>query len=399
MAVMLEDIVRGTEEIIPIEDFKKQLESGKTLKIKFGADPTAPDLHLGHTVVLRKLRKFQEMGHKIQLIIGDFTARLGDPSGKSVTRPPLTKEEVLKNAETYKSQVFKILKQDESVEIFYNSEWLETMQFDDVIKLCSKYTVARMLERDDFNKRYTTGQSISVHEFLYPLIQGYDSVALKDDIEIGGTDQKFNLLVGRDLQKEHGQKPQIIITMPILPGTDGVKKMSKSYGNYIALNDSSKDMFGKIMSISDELMFDYFKLLTDVPETELNEYKKQISENGLNPRDLKEKLAKLIVADYYGNETAQYEADEFKNVFSKKLDPDNAPEITVSENLLDGGKISAIEMVKLTNALNSNAEIKRLFKQGGIKYDNKTVSDMNQPLEPVSGNVLKIGKHNFFKIK
>ena len=281
-------LTRGVQEIIPLEEFKKRLENKECLKVKFGADPTAPDLHLGHTVVLRKLRLFQKFGHKIQLIIGDFTAQLGDPSGRTATRPPLSKDEVLKNAETYKQQVFKILDPQKIENIYYNSEWLEPMKFNDVIKLCSKYTVARMLERDDFAKRYANHQSICIHEFLYPLIQGYDSVVLKSDLEIGGTDQKFNLLVGRDLQVEAGLRPQIIMTMPILPGTDGVKKMSKSYGNYIGLNETSKDMFGKLMSINDDLMFTYFELLTDIPNAELSSYKEQIKNGKLNPRDLKE---------------------------------------------------------------------------------------------------------------
>ncbi len=369
------------------------------MKIKFGADPTAPDLHLGHTVVLRKLRIFQKMGHNLQLIIGDFTARLGDPTGRSATRPPLTADDVNRNAETYKEQVFKIIDPDKIEKIYYNSEWLEPMKFHDVIKLCSKYTVARMLERDDFHKRYTSQQSISVHEFLYPLIQAWDSVFLKSDLEIGGTDQKFNLLVGRELQQSEGLRPQIVMTMPILPGLDGVKKMSKSYGNYIGLNESAKDMFGKVMSISDDLMFTYFELLTMISNEELKEYKIKIKENSLNPRDLKEKLGKIIVADYFGETAAQFEAEEFRRVFSQRQNPDDMPEITIPDDCISDGKSTALNILKATNAFPSNSEIKRIIKQGGLKIGEQKVNDMSDVFEIKSGIIIKAGKLNFFKIK
>ncbi|HPG31247.1 MAG TPA: tyrosine--tRNA ligase [bacterium] len=396
---ILDLIFRGTEEVIPKDDFLKRLEKSETLKIKFGADPTAPDLHLGHTVVLRKLRVFQKLGHKIQLIIGDFTAQLGDPSGRSVTRPPLKKEEVIKNAETYKEQVFKILDPQKIENIYYNSEWLENMNFNDVIKLCSKYTVARMLERDDFYKRYSGRQPICIHEFLYPLIQGYDSVVLKSDLEIGGTDQKFNLLVGRDLQEDAGLRPQIIMTMPILPGTDGIKKMSKSYGNYIGLNETSKDMFGKLMSITDDLMFTYFELLTEIPTQELNEYKMEIKLNKLNPRDLKEKLAKNIVADYFGETIANYEADEFKKVFSNRQNPDEAPEFIIPFDRISEGQCDAMTIMKHTGAFPSNGEIKRLIKQGGLKINDAKVNDINDKFDIFPGMIVKAGKFKFFKLK
>ena len=320
-------IQRGADEIIPVEGLIERLQSGRPLKIKAGFDPTAPDLHLGHTVLINKLRQFQDLGHEILFLIGDFTGMIGDPTGKSATRPALTQEQVNENAQSYQDQIFKILDHDKT-NIVFNSTWMGKMSAADMIQLAGKHTVARMLERDDFSKRYTGGMPIAIHEFLYPLVQGYDSVAMNADVELGGTDQKFNLLVGRELQRQYGQNPQVIITMPILEGLDGVQKMSKSLNNYIGINDQPGEMFGKIMSISDELMWRYFELLSFKPMSEIEAFRKQVSE-GENPRDVKFKLAQEIVARFHSVAEAKAAQDEFINRFRKGEMPDDIAEISL----------------------------------------------------------------------
>jgi len=385
----LKVLLRGVSEIVSVEELKQKLEKKKRLIVKLGVDPTAPDLHLGHTVILRKLRQFQNFGHKVVFIIGDFTAKIGDPSGRDTTRPVLSEEEILANAKTYTQQVFKILDKDKT-EVVYNSQWLYPLGIDGLLKLCSKYTVARMLERDDFSLRYKNNQPITILEFIYPLLQGYDSVAIKADVELGGSDQKFNLIVGRELQKDAGLEPQVIITMPLLEGTDGVKKMSKSYKNYIALNDTSKDMFGKIMSIPDNIMLKYFELLTD---EDMSKVKETIE---TNPRDAKMYLAYLIVKQYCGEEVAKKEKEEFERVFSKKELPTDIPVISVKK-----GKYNLVDFLFDQKLVSSKSEAKRLLLQGGIKLDSKKVEDINAMLDLENQNeiLIQIGKLKFVRVK
>ncbi len=391
----IEILKRGVVEIIPenglVEKLNKAKSENRPLIIKLGADPSAPDIHLGHTVVLRKLRQFQQLGHQVVFLVGDFTAMIGDPSGQSKTRRALTPEEVKKNAETYKEQIFKILDENKTI-IRFNSEWCSPMNFADVIKLTSKYTVARMLERDDFSKRYHEGRPISITEFLYSLIQGYDSVILKADVELGGTDQKFNLLVGRELQKEYGQDPQVCICMPIIEGLDGVKKMSKSLGNYIGINDSPKDMFGKTMSIGDELMFKYFELLTDIPEDTIKKYKEDIK-HGANPRDIKVSLGMEIVKTYYAQDVAEKALEEFNNIFQKKEIPDDI--ITFN---IGASNIGIADLIVHCNFAPSKSEAKRLIKGGGVYLDNETVTNENLVVNIDKELILKVGKRKFGKI-
>ncbi len=384
----LKVLLRGVSEIISVEELKQKLEKKKQLTVKLGVDPTAPDIHLGHTVILRKLRQFQDFGHKVVFIIGDFTARIGDPSGRDTTRPMLSEEEILANAKTYTQQVFKILDKDKT-EVVYNSQWLYPLGIDGLLQLCSKYTVARMLERDDFSLRYKNNQPITILEFIYPLLQGYDSIAVKADVEIGGTDQKFNLIVGRELQKDAGLEPQVIITMPLLEGTDGVKKMSKSYKNYIALNDTSKDMFGKIMSIPDSIMLKYFDLLTD---EDMDKVKEMVQ---TNPRDAKMYLAYLIVKQYYGEEIAKKEKEEFERVFSKKEIPSDVPVIYVEKR-----KYNLVDFLVEQKLVSSKSEAKRLIFQGGIKVNSKKVEDVNTVLdfENQKEILIQIGKLKFVKV-
>lgn len=391
----LKVIKRGTEEIIVeeelIEKLKYSYENNIPLKVKAGFDPTAPDLHLGHTVLIHKMRHFQELGHHVIFLIGDFTGMIGDPTGKNETRKALTREEVLKNAETYKEQVFKIL-DPEKTEIAFNSKWMLEMGTIGLIQLASQYTVARMLERDDFSKRYETGRPISIHEFLYPLVQGYDSVALKSDIELGGTDQKFNLLVGRDLQRNYGQKPQIAITVPILEGLDGVQKMSKSLGNYVGINEPANDMFGKIMSISDELMLRYYLLLSEKSLEEIEKIKVDIASEKLHPMKAKKDLAYEIVKRYHGDEGAKGALSHFETLFSKKEIPDDIEEYTFETGL------RLIDIINRLNFVSSNSEARRLATQGGVTVNNEKVSDVNVVLE--NGEyILKVGKRKFAKIK
>ena len=391
----LDLIFRGTEEIIPIEDLERKLElsrkDNKPLQVKFGCDPSRPDLHIGHSVVLRKLRHFQDLGHEAILLIGDFTAMIGDPTGRNKTRPQISLEETKGNATSYIEQASIILA-EKNLNIFYNSEWLGEMDFSDVIKLSSKYTVARMLERDDFTKRYKDGVPISVHEFLYPLAQGYDSVHLQSDVELGGTDQKFNLLVGRDLQKEAGQVPQVIITTPILEGTDGVEKMSKSYDNYIGLTDSPSEIYGRTLSIPDSLIGRYFEFATEIPSDRLTAIENDL-ENGIsNPRDLKRELARELVTLYHDNDAALKAEQEFDALFIQKDEPDDMPEYKLAES----EKLIGI-MVK-NGMVASNGEGKRMITQGGVRLDKEKVSDIHFMVEPGADQILKVGKRKFLKI-
>lgn len=385
----IELITRGISEVIGLDEIKEKLKSGKQLTVKAGFDPTAPDIHLGHTVLLRKMRHFQLLGHKVIFLIGDFTGRIGDPSGKTKTRPRLTLEDVLKNAETYKQQVFKILDPEKTI-VEFNSKWLEKMSFADVLGLTSRYTVAQMIERDDFSKRYKNGQPISIMEFLYPLAQGYDSVALECDVELGGNDQKFNLLVGRILMKEYGLSPQAVITVPLLEGLDGVEKMSKSLGNYIGIYDSAKDMYGKAMSIPDSLISKYMELLTDIPIDDIKNYVKAM-ENGENPRNIKGILAKEIVKIYHGEEEALNAEEEFKRIFSSKGLPDEIEEVTINkdENILN--------VLATCMSSESKSNLKRLVSQGSVTLDNEKINDINALVS--KEGILKVGKRNFFKIK
>ncbi len=385
----LAEIKRGIEELIPEEELVAKLKQNRPLRIKLGADPTAPDIHLGHTVIMNKLRVFQEFGHEVVFLIGDYTAMVGDPSGKNTTRPPLTREQVLKNAETYKEQIFKIL-DPKKTRIEFNSTWLSQLGSDGLIKLAASSTVARMLERDDFKKRYTNNQPIAIHEFLYPLLQGYDSVALNADVELGGTDQKFNLLMGRELQKQHGQAQQVVLTMPLLVGLDGVKKMSKSANNYIGINDAPTEMFGKIMSISDELMWSYFELLSFRPLAEIEGFKQEMAA-GKNPRDLKILLAKEIIARFHSNADADAAETDFINRFQKGALPDEMEEFTFEQG------VAIANVLKEANLVSSTSDAMRMIRQGGVKIDGEKIDDTK--FVPVKGTgVYQVGKRKFARI-
>jgi len=389
-------IRKGAAEIIPEEELLEKLErsykENRPLTVKAGFDPTAPDIHLGHTVLLRKLRHFQILGHRVVFLIGDFTALIGDPTGRNKTRAPLTKEQILKNTETYKSQVFKILDPEKTV-VEFNSRWLGQMDLEDMIRLTSKYTVARILERDDYLKRYKAGIPIGLHEFLYPLLQAYDSVALKADVELGGTDQKFNLLVGREIQKEFDLRPQTILTMPILEGLDGVHKMSKSLGNYIGIQDSPSEMVGKVMSISDDLMWRYYELLTDLTPTAIEEMKEAASTGKSNPRDLKLRLGGMIVSDFWGEGKGKEAVEEFLRVFSKKELPDELPEVHSPDRTP-----TLLQLLNTALPDLSNAELKRLAKSGAITLDGEKASDLQALLSLDQPRILKVGKKSFFRI-
>jgi tyrosyl-tRNA synthetase len=384
----LEVFLRGTDEILPLAELKTKLEKKSILKIKAGFDPTAPDLHLGHTVLINKLKMLQDLGHEIQFLIGDFTAMIGDPTGKSKTRPPLSREQVLENAKSYTQQVFKILDK-EKTKVVFNSSWMDKMTSMEFIKLSSKQTVARMLERDDFSKRYKSGQSISTHEFLYPLVQGNDSVELKSDVEIGGTDQKFNLLVGRELQKQAEQEQQVILTMPILEGLDGVQKMSKSLDNYIGIDDLPNEMFGKIMSISDELMWRYFELLSFKPMSEIDELKNEM-EGGKNPRDIKFILADEIITRFHNKEASKNALQDFIQRFSKNQIPDEMPEFEFSKDL----KIANV--LKEAGLTPSTSNAMAMIKQGGVKIDGEKVIDKDMALPEKA--VYQVGKRKFARV-
>lgn len=398
----LKQLASGTAEIVPEEELKAKLEksisTGQPLRVKLGLDPTAPDIHLGHTVVLQKLRQFQEFGHQVVLIIGDFTGRIGDPTGKSETRKQLTEEEIKENAATYKEQIYKIL-DPEKTELKYNSEWLSAMDFEDVIRLSSKCTVARMLERDDFWKRYHNEDPISIHEFFYPLMQGYDSVAIRADVELGGTDQKFNLLMGRTLQKEYSQEPQVALMMPILEGLDGKQKMSKSLGNYIGVTESPKEMFGKTMSITDELITRYFRLVTPLPVEEIVKIEKGLAEGSVHPRDAKVKLASDIVSLYHGQEAAIEARDEFKRVFSQGQLPYEIPEFSISPAELENGKIWLPKLLALANLTNGTSEARRMINQGAVKINDVKIEDQDAEIEIVDEMIIRVGKRKFIKIR
>lgn len=389
----IEIIKRGVAEIISEEELREKLLEGRALRIKAGFDPTAPDLHLGHTVLIEKMRQFQELGHEVIFLIGDFTGMIGDPSGKNETRPPLTKEEVLENASTYKEQIFKIL-DPEKTRIEFNSRWFSKMNAEDIIRLASCYTVARMLEREDFKQRFQSQTPISIHEFLYPLIQGYDSVVLEADVELGGTDQRFNLIVGRELQKEYGQKPQCLVMMPLLEGLDGVKKMSKSLGNYIGITEPPKEMFGKIMSISDDLMIRYYELLSHISLDEFKELRKGIKEGSVHPKKAKEALAMEIIERFWSKEDALRAKEEFERVFKQKGLPDEIPEVRYPFN---SEKVWLPQILKETGICKSTGEAMRLIKQGGIRIDDKKVSDTQFKLS--SGEyIIRIGKRRFYRL-
>lgn len=386
---VLAELKRGVDEILSEADLIEKLKENRPLRVKLGADPTAPDIHLGHTVVLNKLRQFQQFGHEVIFLIGDFTGMVGDPSGKNATRPPLSRDDVLRNAETYKQQIYKIL-DPQKTRIVFNSSWLGELGTEGMIRLTSNYTVARMLERDDFKKRFSNNQPIAIHEFIYPLLQGYDSVALDADIELGGTDQKFNLLVGRELQKSAGQKPQVAITLPLLVGLDGEKKMSKSLGNYIGVAESPTEMFGKVMSISDELMWDWYDLLSFRPLTEIAQLKQEV-ENGRNPRDIKVLLAKEIIARFHSEADAEAAEQEFINRFQKGAMPEDMPELTFE------GEMGLPNLLKEAGLVASTSEANRMVQQGGVKIDGEKVEDAKLVIK-ASTAVYQVGKRKFARV-
>lgn len=398
----LKIISRGVVEIVPEDELKqkvmKSVVTGKPLKVKLGLDPSAPDIHVGHTVVMQKLRQFQELGHQVKLIIGDFTGRIGDPTGKSETRKQLTEEDVQRNAETYRQQIFKIL-DPEKTHVHFNSEWLAPMTFADVVKLSAKVTVARMLERDDFTKRYQSGQPISIHEFFYPLMQGMDSVALESDIELGGTDQKFNLLMGRTLQKEYGVDTQVAIMTPIIEGLDGVQKMSKSLGNYIGIDEAPNEIYGKAMSVPDELMLKYYELVTDLSNDELEALSEGLKAGTVHPRDAKMKLAYTLVRMYHGSEAADAAQEHFVTVFQQRALPEDIEEkeIPVAE-LEDGRKIRAIKLLTILGFASSNGEAKRSIQQGAVKLNEEKLTDPNAEIELAGGEIIQVGKRKFAKL-
>ncbi|OQA33518.1 MAG: Tyrosine--tRNA ligase [Betaproteobacteria bacterium ADurb.Bin341] len=390
----LEWIKRGSEELLTEPELIEKLKSGRPLRVKAGFDPTAPDLHLGHTVLINKLRHFQELGHHILFLIGDFTGMIGDPTGKNVTRPPLSREQILENAKTYQEQVFKIL-DPAKTEICFNSAWFETMGAAGMIKLAAQHTVARMLERDDFSNRYKNGQPIAIHEFLYPLCQGYDSVAMRADVELGGTDQKFNLLVGRELQKHYGQAPQVILTMPLLEGLDGVNKMSKSLGNYIGINESPQEIFGKTMSVSDELMWRYYELLSFRPTAEIAAFKREVGE-GRNPRDVKVLLAQELVARFHSQTAAEEALADFEARFKQGMLPEDMPEyVLTSEN---GVPMNVVQALKQSGLTTSTSEAMRMIEQGAVRADNEKVSDKALLLPFDQPVVLQVGKRKFARV-
>jgi len=393
IAEQLAQIKRGAEEILVEAELVQRLEAGGALRVKAGFDPTAPDLHLGHTVLINKLRQFQEMGHEVLFLIGDFTGMIGDPTGKNVTRKPLTREDVLQNAATYEHQIYKIL-DPEKTTVMFNSQWMGEMSAADLIHVAAKHTVARMLERDDFSKRYASNQPIAIHEFLYPLVQGYDSVAMKSDIELGGTDQKFNLLVGRELQKHYGQKPQVILTMPILEGLDGVQKMSKSLNNYIGINEPAEEMFGKIMSISDDLMWRYFELLSFRPMAEIRRLMREV-EDGANPRDIKFQLGLEIVARFHDHAAAAAAQDAFVARFQKGALPDEMPELMLASR---GGNLVIANLLKDAGLTGSTSEAYRMIKQGAVRIDGERVNDRELTIEAGNTHVFQVGKRRFARV-
>lgn len=391
----LDEIKRGCEEVLVERELAERLDAGRPLRIKAGFDPTAPDLHLGHTVLINKLRQFQLLGHHVMFLIGDFTGMIGDPSGKNVTRKPLSEEQIQDNARTYEAQIYKILDADKT-EICFNSSWWKPMDAAGLIGLAAQHTVARMLERDDFHKRYTSGQAIAIHEFLYPLVQGYDSVAMKADVELGGTDQKFNLLMGRQLQENVGQPPQVVMTMPILEGLDGVQKMSKSLGNTVGIDEPPREMFGKIMSLSDTLMWRYYELLSlDTGLEELTAMRSQADRGEANPRDFKVRLGREIVARFHGRPAAEDAVDEFQQRFKKGALPDDMPERSVSA---PGGRLPIANLLKEAALTSSTTEARRMIEQGAVRMDGERVEDLG--LEVVAGTtgIFQVGKRRFARV-
>lgn len=393
----LEIIKRGVEELISEEEMVRKLENSiktnQPLRIKQGFDPTAPDIHLGHTVGIRKLRQFQELGHTIVLIIGDYTGLVGDPSGKNETRPRLQYETLMKNAETYENQFFKILDRSKT-EIHYNGEWFAKMKFDEIMNLAAKFTVARILERDDFTKRYKEGNPISLHEFFYPLMQGYDSVAIKADVELGATEQKFNLLTARDVQREYGQEPQVILTLPVLEGIDGGQRMSKSLGNYIGIDDEPDEMYGKIMSIPDNLILKYFTLVTDYSLAQLQEVKRRLNDGQTNPMVLKKELARTIIKMYHSESAARQAEQNFEQIFSKKKTPDDIEEIIIPSSDLPK---PLVKLLTECGAVSSNGEARRLIQQGGVRINDEKISNINYAIQNKGEYITKVGKRRFFK--
>ncbi|KPV55201.1 tyrosyl-tRNA synthetase [Paenibacillus sp. A3] len=398
----LETIRRGVVEIVPEDELKQKVidsvATGTPLKVKLGLDPSAPDIHVGHTVVLHKLRQFQEFGHQVQLIIGDFTGRIGDPTGKSETRKQLTEEDVKRNAETYQKQIYKIL-DPQKTQLYYNSEWLGPLTFVDVVELSAKLTVARMLERDDFSKRYAGGQPIHIHEFFYPLMQGYDSVALKSDIELGGTDQKFNLLMGRTLQKEYGVDTQVAIMNPLLEGLDGVQKMSKSLGNYIGIDEEPNEIYGKAMSVPDELMLKYYELATDISNEELQQLRDGLGNGTVHPRDAKMRLAYTFVRMYHGQQAADEAQQHFVTVFQQRALPEDIQEVDLPQEALEDGKIRIVKLLVTLGLQSSGSEARRSVQQGAVKINEEKIDDPNAELTPQGGEIVQVGKRKFARIK
>jgi len=394
-------LAKGAAEVISETELRAKLtksqKTGKPLTVKVGFDPTAPDLHVGHTVLIRKMKHFQDLGHRVIFLIGDFTGLIGDPTGKNKTRPAMTRGEILENAETYKAQVFKILDPEKTV-VDFNSRWLGNLTSEEFVKLCAKYTVARMLERDDFSNRISRQQPISIHELLYPLAQAYDSVALEADFELGGTDQKFNLLVGRDIQREYGQEPQVLITVPILEGLDGIEKMSKSLNNYIGITEKPEEIYGKVMSITDMLMWRYYELLTDLTPAETAELKRKVDQGNLHPMQVKRDLASLIVTDFHSSEAAREAAEHFSRVFQQRENPGEMREFAIG---VDNDDILLTEIMTRSGFSATRSEAKRLIKQGGVSIDGEKVSDPMKALTPASSAqfILKVGKRKFGKIR
>lgn len=393
-------ISKGADDIIELEELKAKLEKsqkeGKPLTIKLGLDPTAPDIHLGHAVVLRKIRQIQDLGHRAVIIIGDFTGRIGDPTGRSKTRPALTEEEVLENARTYEEQIFKIIDRDRT-EVRFNSEWLGALNFSDVIGLASKYTVARMLERDDFKKRFEGHESIGIHEFFYPLMQGYDSVAIKADIELGGTDQRFNLLMGRTIQKDYGQESQVALMMPLLEGTDGVEKMSKSFGNYIGIYEEPDQMYGKVMSIPDELMIKYYELATDIHPDEIDRIRMTLEDGSYHPRDAKMRLAREITALYHSQETAQKAEEQFKAVFQKRGMPEDIPSFTIPKDIISSEGVDIARLIAEAGLAPSTSQARRLISQGAVRIDGEKIGGVISS-DLKDGDIVQVGKRKFIKV-
>ncbi len=390
----LDLIGRGCDEILLESALQEKLKLGRPLRVKAGFDPTAPDLHLGHTVLINKLRQFQDLGHEVMFLIGDFTGMIGDPTGKNATRPPLTRDEVIENARSYEEQIFKILEPEKTL-VMFNSSWMNGMSAADLIQLAARHTVARMLERDDFHKRYTGGSAIAIHEFLYPLIQGYDSVAMRADVELGGTDQKFNLLVGRELQKQYGQEPQVVITMPILEGLDGVQKMSKSLGNYIGINEPPEEMFGKLMSISDELMWRYLELLSFRPMSEIADWRREVEE-GANPRDIKVKMALELVERFHGTAAAHEAHRSFVARFRHGAMPEEIPEVELAA-VAEGMPIA--NLLKDAGLTASTSEALRMIRQGAVRIDGERIEDRSLRLSAGSEHVFQVGKRRFARVR